>query len=208
MLLLANPALVLDRSQKQPNQTTMKKLILAMGILLMSGSAIAQSNQLSIGVDLAFPTGDFGESYGFGIGPAAGLELPFGNHLGVIGQVSYQFLIPNSDLSDVIQSSRMIPIQAGLKYYLSENQRGFYAQGLAGVHSRTVKTKDITILGVTIPGTTSSSSTFSWGLGLGIQFERLDIGGRFNSITPDPDAPSGTSSSNYFGLRVGYILAL
>jgi hypothetical protein len=186
-------------NRKQPDRTTMKKLILLIGILLLTGNAIAQSNQISIGADMAFPSGDFAESFGFGLGPTVGLELPFGNRLGIIGQASYQVLFSNNDLID---RGRMIPLQAGAKIYLRENQRGFYVKGLAGVHSNSTRTNAIG----PIPGASATSSTFSWALGFGIQFERLDIGGRFNSITADPDVPGDTSSSRYFGLRVGYIV--
>lgn len=182
----------------------MKKSILALGLTVLVGSAMAQTNQLSVGADLAFPIGDFGKSYSFGIGPAAGLELPFGNHIGIIGQASYVFLFTQSDKSDFIRRARMIPLQAGIKYYLSENQRGLYVKGLAGVHSYSMTTEDIG----PISGRTYSSSTFSWAVGLGLQLERLDLGARFNSITPEADAPGNPNSSRYLGLRVGYILAL
>jgi len=124
--------------------------------------------------------GDLADPFTFGVGPTVRLELPFGDHLGIIGQASFVFLIPQSDMSEVIQSARMIPLQAGAKYYLAENQSGPYLQGLAGVHCQRLKTKDISISGGTVLGSTTSSSTFIWGLGLGIKFERLDIGGRFN----------------------------
>lgn len=169
----------------------------------------AQSNQISLGLDLALPLGDFGDAYSLGIGPAVGFELPVGDNLGVTAQVSYQILMVDSELSDFIKSASMIPIQAGLKYYFMEQQEGFYGHGMLGVHMQSVTTEDIDLgpFG-TIEGTSDSNTNLSWGIGAGYQLEKLDIGVRFNSIMPDGDAPDGASSSSYIGLRVGYLINL
>lgn len=187
----------------------MKKLILSGVALVMAGGMMAQSNQLSFGLDLALPMGDFGDAYTLGIGPAVGFELPVGDNLGITAQLSYQILMVDSDLSDFIKSASMMPIQVGLKYYFSEQQAGLYGHAQVGVHSSSVTTEDIDLgpFGK-IEGTTNSSSNFSWAIGAGYQLEKLDIGLRYNSISPDSDAPDGTSSSTYIGLRVGYILSL
>jgi outer membrane protein W len=186
----------------------MKKLIFSGVALVMAGSMMAQSNQLSLGLDLALPLGDFGDAYSLGIGPAVGFELPVGDKLGITAQVSYQILMVDSDLSDFIKSASMVPIQAGLKYYFMDQQEGFYGHGMVGVHMQSVTTEDFSFFGITVPGETTSSTNLSWGIGVGYQLEKLDIGLRFNSIMPDSDAPDGVNPSNYIGLRVGYILSL
>jgi hypothetical protein len=183
----------------------MKKLILSAVALVMAGSMMAQSNQLSFGLDLALPLGDFGDAYSLGIGPAVGFELPVGDNLGITAQVSYQILMVDNDF---IKSASMVPIQAGLKYYLMDQQEGFYGHGMVGVHMQSVTTEDFSFFGLTVPGETTSNTNLSWGIGVGYQLEKLDIGLRFNSILPDSDAPSGVDPNNYIGLRLGYILSL
>ena len=186
----------------------MNKVLLSIAAVALAGSTMAQSPQLSLGVDLALPLGDFGDSYSLGVGPAVGFELPVGDNLGVIAQVSYDFLMAKSDVSDFIKSASMLPAQLGLKFYFSEQQAGAYAQGLVGIHSTSVTTEDLTILGITIPGETFSSSNFSWAIGAGYQMEKLDIGLRYNSISPDSDAGDDAKASSYIGLRVAYLLPL
>ncbi len=187
----------------------MKKVLVSFAAMALAGGMMAQSNQISLGADIALPLGDFADGYSLGIGPAVGFELPVGDKLGITAQIAYDFLMVKSDFSDVIKSATMMPLQAGLKYYFQESQAGPYAHAQLGVHSSTVKTEDID-LGVLgkIDGTTTSSSNFSWAIGAGYQLEKLDIGLRYNSISPDSDAPDGTSSSTYLGLRVAYLLSL
>ncbi len=71
-----------------------------------------------------------------------------------------------------------------------------------------IKTEDFTILGVTVAGTSDSNTNLSYALGVGYQLEKLDLGLRYNAITPDGDAPDGAKSSSYIGLRIGYLLNL
>lgn len=178
--------------------------------LLVAANVSGQAMQISLGADVALPLGDFGDFYTLGIGPAAGFELPVGDNIGITAQLSYQILMPSSDFSDLVKSSSMIPAQVGLKYYFMDQQEGFYGHAMLGIHSTSVTTEDqtITVLGqtTTIEGSTESSSGFSWGIGLGYQLEKLDIGVRYNSISPDSDAPDGTDPSTYIGLRLAYLI--
>jgi outer membrane protein W len=181
----------------------MKRIVLSLATVALAGGMMAQSNQLSFGADVALPMGDFGDFYTLGIGPAVGFELPLGDKLGLTAQVSYMFLTPSSDFSDIVKSSSMLPLQAGLKYYFQESQSGLYAHGQLGVHS-TSTTIDLGPLGES----TESSSNFSWAIGAGYQLEKFDIGVRYNSISPDSDAGDEAESSTYIGLRVAYLLNL
>lgn len=169
---------------------------------------MAQSNQISLGADIALPMGDFGDAYGFGIGPTVGFELPVGDNLGITLQLAYDILMPKSEVKDFIKSSSMMPAQVGLKYYFQDQQEGFYAHGQVGVHSMSTKSEDIDLgpLG-TIEGTKSSSTNLSWAIGVGYQLEKLDLGLRYNSITPDSDL-EGAKASSYIGLRVAYLISL
>lgn len=186
---------------------TMKKLTLSIAAIAIAGSMTAQSNQVSLALDLGLPLGDFGDFASLIVGPSVGFELPVGDNLGITAQLGYQIVTLKDD-NPFIKSYSMIPIQAGLKYYFMDQQEGFYGHGQVGVHSTTITTEDFTILGVTVPGTSDSSTNLSWAIGAGYQLEKLDIGIRYNSIMPDGDAPDGTSSSSYIGLRIGYLLNL
>ncbi|MBL7952974.1 MAG: hypothetical protein JNM62_14795 [Flavobacteriales bacterium] len=185
----------------------MKKIILSMAAVTLAGGLLAQSNQLSLGVDLALPLGDFGDAYSLGVGPTVGFEVPVGDNLGVTLQAGYDILMVKSELSDFVKSASMIPVQAGLKYYFMEQQEGFYGHGQIGIHATSVKSEEFTILGVTIPSETASSTNLSWAIGAGYMMEKLDIGLRYNSISPDSDV-DGAKASSYIGLRVAYVLSL
>ena len=192
----------------------MKKTIAIASLILLSGAASAQDNQLSFGLDVALPMGDFADAYSLGIGPAVGFEVPVGDNLGVTLQVSYDILSPSSDTKDFINSASMIPIQAGLKYYFQDQQEGFYGHAQVGVHMQSYTTEEITtpaipplIPAMTTPSVTESSTNFSWAIGVGYQLEKFDLGLRYNSVSPDSDV-EGAEASSYIGLRVAYLLPL
>lgn len=186
----------------------MKKIVTVLSALVLGTTAMAQGNQISLGLDAALPMGDYADGYSLGIGPAAGFELPVGDNLGITAQLSYQILMVNSDLKDFIASASTIPIQAGLKYYFQEQQEGVYGHAQIGVHMGTVKTEDIDLgpFG-TIEGESESSTNMSWAIGAGYQMEKLDIGLRYNSISPDSDI-EGAKAATYIGLRIGYLITL
>jgi hypothetical protein len=192
----------------------MKKVLLSIATVALAGSTMAQSPQLSFGADFALPLGDFGDSYSLGVGPAVGFELPVGDNLGVTVQVAYDILMPKSEVKDLIKSASMLPAQIGLKYYFSEQQLGAYGHAQLGIHSTSFKSEEFIIPGIpgltpdiVVPSETSSSSNFSWAIGAGYQMEKLDIGLRYNSISPDSDV-DGAKALSYIGLRVAYLLNL
>ncbi len=167
---------------------------------------MAQSPQLSFGADIGLPIGDFGDVASLIIGPSVGFELPVGDNLGVTAQLGYG-IVSLKDDNPFIKSYSMIPVQVGAKYYFMEQQEGFYGHAQVGIHSTTVKTEDIVTPILTIPGTSTSNTNLSWAIGAGYQMEKLDIGLRYNSITPDSDL-EGAKSSSYIALRVAYLLSL
>jgi Outer membrane protein beta-barrel domain len=185
----------------------MNKLLLTIATAALAGTTMAQSTQFSFGADIALPMGDFGDGYGLGVGPAIGLELPVGDNLGVTVQVAYDFLMPKSDLKDFVKSSSMLPAQLGLKYYFSEQQAGAYGHAQLGIHASSVTSEEFEFFGVTVPSETTSNTNFSWAIGAGYQLEKLDIGLRYNSISPDSDV-DGAEASSYIGLRLAYLLPL
>jgi hypothetical protein len=179
-------------------------LLVAVGLYTTS---FAQLGPVSLGLELAKPTGDFGDAYPLGFGLSAGYEHPVGEKLGITVQVGYVLLTVDDDISDFIDKASMMPLQAGLKYYVSEFGSGLYIHGQIGVHSVSVTTKDFSLLGVTVEGETDSETSLSFAIGLGFMAtEKLDIGLRYNIITPPSDAPDDADASSYIGLRLAYTL--
>ena len=119
------------------------KLMLA-GLALIGATAVsAQENRFSAGLELALPMGDFGDAVGFGFGATLGFELPVGDNLGLVAQAGWMTFSAKDitvDLgpfgSTTVEgvSVSAIPIQVGAKYYFTDNQEGFYAGVLTGMH--------------------------------------------------------------------------
>jgi hypothetical protein len=186
----------------------MKKHLLTLVAIFGLGTAsFAQMGPVSLGVELALPLGDFGDAYSLGYGLSAGYEHPVGDKLGITAQLGYIMLAVDDELSDFIERAAMLPVQAGVKYYFTERGNGPYAHGQIGIHSLSVTTKDIDLgpFG-TIEGESDSESYLSFAVGAGYELNnKLDIGLRFNIITPDSDI-EGAEASNYIGVRVAYNL--
>lgn len=180
----------------KPNN--MKKITLLVAAAALAGGAMAQSNQLSFGVDLGLPMGDFGDVSSLIVGPTVGFELPVGEKVGVTVQAGYDIVMLKEEFKDFFDSYSMIPAQAGLKYYFQGPQEGLYAHGQIGIHSSSVKVGD----------ESESNTNMSWAIGAGYMMEKLDIGLRYNSISPDSDAADDAKASTYIGLRVAYLLNL
>ena len=196
----------------------MKKITLALATFALAGGLVAQENRFSLGVELAVPVGDLGKAYSFGIGGTAGLELPFGDHIGVLVQAGYSSFM-GKDITaygvTVKNDARgMIPIQGGLKYYFSDNQEGFYAGLLAGVHMSTVKVAYYDPSTLSLQSKTETNTNFSLAPLVGfIIGENLDIALRYQLIfakEPEYNASTGaiedkTVSNSYLGVRLAYM---
>ncbi len=184
-----------------------RKLITMFAAFGMSVAGLAQLGPVSLGAELALPTGDFGESYPLGYGVSVGYEQPIGEKLGITLQAGYIMLGVDDAAAAIIDKSSMMPIQAGAKYYLAERGSGLYAHVQGGVHNLSVTTKDIDLgLFGTFPGTTTSDSYLSGALGVGyVLNNKIDVGIRYNIIAPDSDV-EGASASNYIGVRLAYKL--
>ena len=175
----------------------MKTKILILAVVMMG--AIESKAQLSVAADIAVPMGDFGDVYGFAIGPSIGYDLNLGDMFTVFGQAGYDFLLTKSDYSDNVSGAYMIPYQAGLKINFGQDSEGLYGMAMLGGH--TVGSK-YSYAGVE---TTNSTSLFSWGLGGGLRKGNTDFGVRYNVISADKEIDNSDPSS-YLGIRVGFFL--
>ncbi len=183
-----------------------KRILLFVASVGMFITASSQMGPVSLGLELGKPVGDFGDAYPLAFGLSAGYEHHVGDNIGITAQVGWMLLTVDDELSDFIDKASMMPIQLGLKYYFSEVGSGAYAHVQLGVHSLTATSKEFEFLGVTVESETESSSNFSFAIGGGFMAtEKLDIGIRFNIITPDSDI-EGAEASNYIGLRLAYSL--
>lgn len=191
----------------------MNKQFLSLSLALCGSIGLmAQSNQLSFGVDLGLPLDPLSKEYTFIPGISAGFELPVGTNLGITLQAGYLMPQAKSDFSEVLSSSSMIPVQAGLKYYFQEQQKGFYGHAQVGIHAFSESFKAIDIAGIHVADAeTRSETNLSWAIGAGYQLDKFDIGLRYNMIIPGEDAEEEgeeTEAKSYIGLRVAYLLAL
>lgn len=196
----------------------MKKITLALAAFALAGSLAAQENRFSLGVELAVPVGDLGKGYSFGIGGTAGLELPFGDHIGVLVQAGYISFIGKDITAFGVtvknDAQGMIPIQAGLKYYFTDNQEGFYAGVLTGVHMTTMKVTDYDAFGTPSGTKTKTNTNFSLAPLVGFMIgENIDIALRYQMVfykgsEYDPSTMTlkdKTVNNSYLGLRFAYM---
>lgn len=173
----------------------MKKLFLSIALVigLVSASSVAfsQEGRFSVGAELAIPMGDFGDAVGIGFGGSLRYEAPVGDNLGITGTAGYlSFSGKNGG-----ESTYMIPVQAGLKYYFTEQQMGFYGHVMAGLHF--YKSYEIDLVNFTIEETTTSA--FSYAPEIGYHLDNIDFGLRYQFVSTEG------STTSYLGLRVAYV---
>lgn len=176
----------------------MKKLFLAITIVIASLTASAQTgnNQIGVGVDLGLPSSDFGDAAKFGFGGyVKGL---YG--IGSAGQITLTSGYTTYSAKDELVTAAgvdkikygIIPILAGYRH----NFDGFYAEPQLGYSIFRSK--------VTDAGTSASASDgmFTWAVGLGFAKSGFDAGVRYQSGSKD-----GTTIS-VVGFHVGYNFSL
>jgi len=163
-------------------------------ITLLTKCSLAQMGPLSLSLDLTKPTGEYGESVGFGYGGVwgyedfisdkVGLTLHFGNTL--MSAKGYDTLFTSG-------TCEMLHAQLGVKYYFNDHYSGLYGMFQVGASRATY---DFTIFEFQ---NTSRVTTFSVGYKAS---RKWDYSLRFNSArvlgTTDP--------MRFVGLRVSRTL--
>jgi hypothetical protein len=197
-------------TKSKKHHPIMKKFTLCMAAFALAGGLMAQDSRFSAGVEGAFPMGDFGDAVGVGFGVTLGFELPVGDNLGVMAQAGWMtFAGKDIDLGPFGTvkgpSFTAIPIQIGAKYYFTDNQEGFYAGVLTGVHLFTPEEGD---------GTTDFGVAPMVGYIVG---ENIDISLRYqllfhkedvttvNPVTFATTTESESTTNSYLGIRVAYM---
>lgn len=184
----------LSKPLKKQKMKTMKKVLLAaVAVLTISTASFAQSGRFSIGAELGLPMGDFGDGFNTGFGGSLRYEMPMGDNIGLTGTVGYLMFsgkTPDGAPSGYdAPSLSFIPIMLGAKYYLQEQQSGFYPAVAVGMTSWTSDAEGA-----------ESNTDFTWAIGAGYHLDNLDFGLNYNSIATEG------SATTYLGLRVAYVL--
>ncbi len=183
---------------------------------------MAQESRFSAGLELGLPMGDFGEFYGIGFGVTLGYEIPVGDNLGFMAQAGYitfsgkdyetSVTVGGTTVTSSVEvdNAGMIPVQVGLKYYFSDNQEGFYAGLLTGLHMQSVKEVEVTTSGVEEKTTMKSNFGIAPLVGYMLT-ENIDLALRYQMIfakgteVTSTGVEETTVTNSYIGLRAAYM---
>jgi hypothetical protein len=209
------------------NHTTLNimnvRLFFASAALAATTMAMAQENRFSAGLELGLPMGDFGDAYSIGFGVSLGYEIPIGDNLGFIAQAGYISFSGKDIESSVtvggtttttsisVDAAGLIPVQVGLKYYVSDNQEGFYVGLLTGVHMQSVKEIEVTSTGFEENSTMKTNFGVAPMVGYMVT-ENIDLALRYQMIfaegvevTSTGAIEEKTVTNSYLGLRAAYM---
>ncbi|MDR3716593.1 MAG: hypothetical protein P4L51_27625 [Puia sp.] len=157
-----------------------------------------QEIRLSVGPDAGLPLGNFSNAYDWSIGGSVQADFPVVKNLFVTVNAGYDNFFAKSGKTDLAANDiRLIPVKAGLKYFVAGN---FYVQGQAGV----------TFLANKSELDANKSAAFAYAPQVGYLLKLapknyLDLGFRFEGNSAFYD---GGDSYNFLGLRVAYSFGL
>lgn len=186
-------------------------ILMVAGLLSFTTISNAQNGRFSLGPEIGFPMGDFGDDYGPAYGLSFGYEHPIGDQMGLTFRTGYLLSVASgSDFgTDEVGAIGMLPLQAGLKYYFMEQQDGFYAMANIGLHLTAVASSGAL--------ESNSATSFSYAPEIGYHLNRWDFGLRYQmfeypsyDVTYDPltltySYNEATSTQSYIGLRIAYV---
>ncbi len=128
-------------------------------------SAVPDTARITFGPDLSFPTGNFENSYKYGVGASVQVDVPLSPKLYVTGNVGYSMFIASNSSANPqyivgVKTPNMsaAPLKLGLKFYLI---RTFYIAGEAG---ETLLLNRTAVYGI-------DASAFTWAPQMGILFK-------------------------------------
>ena len=166
-------------------------------ITLLTKCSLAQMGPLSLSLDLTKPTGEYGESVGFGYGGVWGYEDFISDKVGLTLHLGNTLMSANGydvNGNEIEEGScELLHAQLGVKYYFKDHYSGLYGMFQVGASRATY---DLTIFEFQ---NTSRVTTFSVGYKAS---RKWDYSLRFNSArvlgTTDP--------MRFVGLRVSRTL--
>ncbi len=201
--------------QKQTNNykkrdVTMKKhlvIILSLVFLLAFTSLNAQSKiGLSVGPELAVPTGTLGDIAGIGFGGTVAVQMNLGQNIDGYVRVGYLTFgekdiaslgIANGAPAGTTANNKTsaIPLLVGTKYYFGKG--GFYSLGEIGLHFIS-NSQTVSFAGASASNDVSSTE-FSYSVGVGYEVSSFDLGVRYTGAG---------SNANWIGVRAAYKFSL
>jgi hypothetical protein len=171
----------------------MKKILIVLVILSLSGIASAQGFKLGVAGNVVFPTGDWKDavsSTGYGVDAFGVFDIML---LTITVRAGYLDFGENEEerLGETYKTSvKAIPVMAGLRWSFGVPVGpSFYAGVEAGIHSFT---STLEVAGETFPDETKTE--FAIGPNVGLEFAGFDLSAYYMII----------SDANYWGLRLGW----
>ncbi|MDN5288604.1 MAG: hypothetical protein JWR38_4878 [Mucilaginibacter sp.] len=154
----------------------------------------------SIGVDAGIPVGNFKDNYKWNLGGSVQADIPvLSNQLFVTVNAGYNNIFGKKDIDGIAGNDatafHLIPVKAGLKYFIIPN---FYVQGEAGA-AFLLNRKDVGV---------DKSTAFVYAPQIGVQFpvsasSFIDAGIRYEATTKYTTGVDNSKVS-FIGLRVAY----
>lgn len=153
----------------------------------------AMSGQkFGIGVDFAFPTGNFGDFYKLGYGGSLQFQTPIADKLNFTasaGYLNFKAKDINTPLGTINGGNYgAIPVKAGIRYFLAEN---FYAGGE---------------LGASFATKSGGGTSFVYTPNIGVEFPVSDTGSFDLGVRYEAWSNDGTL--RFFGVRLAYNFGL
>jgi len=144
------------------------------------------------GIDIVTPISkDLGRTSGAGYGLSLRGQIGFIDKFSIMGTIGYHLFSKETNTR-----VGMLPAQFGFKYALNDSEIAKVYMSLeAGIHSLRIKNELSEI---------SSSSSFSYAPGLGVQILNIDLSTRLQLM----DKFLGATSTNYFNIRLGYTFGI
>ena len=165
----------------------MKKLLaILVALMLVTSFASAQAvwgqgkMSAGVGVELGFPTGDWGNWVGMGFGGFGLYQYGLNQDVLLTGQIGYTSWGKKNDLT----SGSDLAILVGGKYNLSKQVTpGFYVMAQLGIYSATAKVESQTVsyygYSYSTPSASNTESKFVLAPGVGYQFGPVDVSAKY-----------------------------
>jgi hypothetical protein len=179
--------------------------VLLFSLLATSITSTAQSGRFSVGAEAALPLGNniySKGSYPYGGGLSFRYEKPIGDKIGVMGTVGGQYFYSSvsAGLNLTQNSVIVVPIMFGGKYYVKDQQDGFYGSFEMGLGVSIGSSESVTFVqGQPKSSGSGTTTNFAFAPGFGYHLSRVDFGMRYQSIA------GKDGSFNTWNLRIGFV---
>ncbi len=167
----------------------MKRVSILFVTLLMIALAVKSQNanlKVSVGAELSFPTGNFSNTHGFGIGATGQVEFPVQENLSATATGGILFYNGKSITGGTkFTGQTIIPLRVGLK--------NFFTPGLYGAAQ----------IGLGFFSNFASGTAFAYSPQLGYEFDAKS--GKSFDISLKYDGYAKSGSLGAFGIRVAKV---